>query len=140
MQSSQANCGPYALYNALAALGIQRNEAELEHLCRTSATDGTSLRNLFKAAARIEGCTPYLIKEKRTDVALLKLTESIRRGRPAILSWRSDAPSDHWVAVIGMLGDRFTVADSGHSELVLSMPLDAVEAHWRDNVYVGVVL
>ena len=140
MQDSQANCGPYALRNGLQALGIERNANELESACRTSATNGTPTRNIIAAANKIDGCRPLKLFEKRRDIALMRLAEALRRGRPVLLSWRSETPGDHWVVAVGVLGDRYLVADSAESELVLSMAVDDLEARWRDTNYEGVIL
>jgi ABC-type bacteriocin/lantibiotic exporter with double-glycine peptidase domain len=140
MQDSQANCGPFALKNALEALGIKRSAEELEKACGTSATNGTPTRGILKAASKIDGCSPWVLREARRDVALLKLEHAVRRGRPAVVAWNSGSPGDHWVAVIGVLGERYLVADSADSELVLTYSVDELEAKWRDTKYEGVVL
>lgn len=140
MQDSQANCGPFALKNALAALGIHRAIEELETLCKTSATDGTPLRNVVRAAGKIEGCVPVRLMETRRDIALMRLMWALRSGRPVVLSWCSQSPGDHWVAAVGRLGERYLIADSADSELVFSMSVDEVEERWRDTKYEGVIL
>jgi ABC-type bacteriocin/lantibiotic exporter with double-glycine peptidase domain len=137
MQDSQANCGPFALKNALEALGIQRSAVELEKACGTTATKGTPLRGIYRAAVKIEGCDPVVLRERRMDVAMLKLDHSVRKGRPAVLIVDQ---GNHWVAVVGTLGDRYLVADSGDSELVLSYGVGQLEGRWRDSSYEGVLL
>src|SRR5690349_23329730 len=116
MQDSQANCGPSALRNALAALGISRSGDELEKLCQTDATQGTPVANVVRAARTIEGLEPRRIQETRADVALLQLLEALRAGRPVLLCVDNDS---HYVAAVGTLGNRVLVADSADSELVL---------------------
>src|ERR1044072_2680949 len=108
MQDSQANCGPFALKNALEALGIKRSAEELEKACGTNATNGTPTKGIFKAAQKIEGCNPVVVRESKSDVALLKLEHAIRKGRPLVLSFcdSTGKPGEHWVAVVGVLGDR----------------------------------
>jgi len=140
MQDNQSNCGPFALKNALAALGIERSAEELEKACGTTATRGTSVRNLVRAAGKIEGCDAVLLREKRSDVALLKLEHAVAAGRPVLITWSTEEPGDHWVAVVGALGDRYLVADSADSELVLSYTAGELEAKWRDSSYEGVIL
>lgn len=140
MQDSQANCGPFALKNALASLGIDRSAEELERACGTTATSGTPTRGIIRAAAGIAECRPLLLREKRRDVALMRLSEALRRGRPAVLSWNCEEAGDHWVAAIGILGERYLIADSGDSELVMSYPVQVLEEKWRDTKYEGVIL
>lgn len=140
MQDSQANCGPFALRNALQALGIVRTAGELESACRTTATDGTTVRNILRAAQKIEGCFPVLVKEKRRDVAMLKLRASLDYGRPVVLSWNSEEPGDHYVAAVGLIGTRYLVADSADNELILSLTAEQLEERWRGGNYEGVAL
>lgn len=140
MQDNQANCGPFALKNALTALGIERSAEELEKACGTTATNGTPTKGIYKAASKIDGCMPVLLREKRTDIALMRLAEALRRGRPVVISWCSESPGDHWVAAVGVLGERYLIADSGHSELVVSCDVAELEARWKDKHYEGVIL
>lgn len=140
MQDSQANCGPFALKNALTAIGIDRSAEELEKACGTTATNGTPTKGIIRAASKIEGCIPVLLREKRTDIALMRLAEALRRGRPVVISWCTDTPGDHWVAAVGVLGDRYLIADSGDTELVRSFAVDELEMRWRDKSYEGVIL
>lgn len=140
LQDNQANCGPYALKNALAAIGIERTAAELEAACKTSATRGTSTANLVRAIAKIDGLYPVKVLEAKRDVALLRLRFALLQGRPVLLSWCSERPGDHWVAAIGMIGERYLVADAADPELVLSYSVEELEEHWRDSKYEGVIL
>lgn len=143
MQDSQANCGPFAVKNALAAIGIERSAEELEKACATSATKGTPTKNILKAASKIEGCCPVVIRERRRDIALLRLWGALDEGRPVLLVWCDGEGNsgEHWVAAVGMLGRRFLVADAAENELVISMEVDQVAAKWCDEgQYEGVIL
>lgn len=141
LQDSQANCGPYALKNGLAAMGIERSAEELEKACKTSATNGTSTNNIVKAAKAIEGCHPVKVTESRADVALLKLSYAVTSGRAVVISWCSQDPGDHWVAAVGKLGDRYLIADAGDSELVTGVDAGELLKKWRDGKYYeGVIL
>lgn len=124
--------------NALSAVGITRSAEELEKLCRTSATTGTPTKNIIVAAAKIEGCSPVKIREKRRDIALLRLRGALDEGRPVLLSWNG---GEHWVAAVGMIGRRYLIADAADNELVIPLEVDAVAERWCDGgVYEGVVL
>ncbi len=137
-QDSSYNCGPYALLNALRALGVQRTASELESACKTTMTLGTSTTKLVKAVNQIDGCMAVRFSERRRDVALLKLRCAIADGRPVILSWQG---ATHWVAVVGMLGARYLVADAAEAELVLSFTVDEVAALWdEDGSFEGVII
>jgi hypothetical protein len=142
-QDSQANCGPYALMNALRAIGIMRTREELEVLCGTTMTDGTPPRKILRAVSKIEGCYPVKLREKRRDIALLRLRGALDQGRPVVLVWHDSEgnPGGHWVAAVGMLGDRYLIADAADNELVLSLTVDEVATYWTDEgVYEGVIL
>ena len=126
------------MLNALRALGIQRTAAELEAACRTTQTLGTSTTKLVRAAGQIEGCAPVRFAERRQDVALLKLRCAVTDGRPVLCSWND---GEHWVAVVGMLGPRFLVADPAEAELVLSYTVDEVVALWTEGGrFEGIIL
>lgn len=139
-QDAQHNCGAFALYNGLRALGIERSTDECERLCGTTATDGTPTRGLVRAAKTIEGCSPVVIRERRRDIALLRLHGALTRGRPVILSWTTKVPGDHWVTAVALLGERYMVADAADNELVLSLAVDEVADRWYDGGYEAVVL
>lgn len=142
-QDSQANCGPYALMNALRSLGIMRTREELEVLCGTTMTDGTPPPKLLRAIGRIDGCQPVKIRERRRDIALLRLKGALDQGRPVVLVWQDSEGNSggHWVAAVGMLGDRYLIADAADNELVLSHTVAEVAEKWVDEgVYEGVVL
>jgi ABC-type bacteriocin/lantibiotic exporter with double-glycine peptidase domain len=126
MQDTAANCGPASVSNALQALGVSRTQAECEQLCKTSGTDGTSARNIIKALQSL-GCAGLVLKEKRELVALTLLWHWLRKGRPAVLCV-DDA--SHWVAAVGVIGERVLVADPADNELVLSYGADGLVDRW----------
>lgn len=137
MQDTAANCGPASLSNALQALGITRTQAECETLCRTSGTDGTTVRGLQNALKSLgRGWEP--INERRFDVAHLRLERALRKGFAGILSVDG---GEHWVAAVGLLGERVLIADPSDNELVLSYAPDALKARWSaGNRFYGVVI
>lgn len=140
MQDSEANCGVFAVRNALMALGIERTSKELEKPLRTTATNGTELRHIVSYLKTMKECNPMPIKEKKSDVALLRLEKALRLGRPAVIGWMTEEPGDHWVAAVGMLGERYLIADAADMELVLSVSADEVLEKWNAGGFDGVVL
>lgn len=136
MQSSQANCGPYALHNALWALGIKRSADECEVLCRTNATEGTYTTALMKAINTIRGTKCKEITGKSLLEAMWYLTEALRGGRPVILCVDDEG---HYITAVGLLGDRVLVADSADNELVLSYKLTGLKKRWKP-AYWGVIV
>lgn len=139
MQDTEANCGPTAMSNALAAMGTARTVTECEALCKTSASRGVSAAKLIRALKATE-LEPEVVHESRRDVAFLRLDQALRMGRPVILSV---ANGTHWVAAIGRLGDRYLVADSDDNDLVISRDANALATWWAEKTsrpYYGVVL
>lgn len=139
MQDTQANCGPAAMSNALAALGINRPALECEKLCKTNAVKGTGPKQLVTGLKAIEGLAPVVLTEKRSEVAFLRLDKALRLGRPVIICV---GDGSHWVAAIGRLGPRYLVADSADNDLVVSKSQDELTKWWAEkatNPYYGVI-
>lgn len=135
LQSSTASCGLAAISNALSCLGISRSEEELVTLTGYSAPDGTQEKGILKALAAIAksepaaGIQPAQVYETRADVAMLRLVEGLRHGRPAILcvdEW------DHWVVAFGLLGQSIHVADSADNALVITYSPGGLIDRWRN--------
>lgn len=126
--------------NALAAVGIRRTIPECEALCKTTGTAGTSPKKLYQALRTVDEVSPGMLIEARPDVAMLRLEAALRRGRSVILCVDN---YEHWVAAIGVLGDRVLVADSADNELVLSLTPGEVLGRWEGGgrfKFYGVVL
>lgn len=137
MQDTAANCGPASLSNALQALGVSRTQAECETLCKTSGTEGTTSRGL-QAGIKAVGRKSDIINERRADVALTFLRADLHAGRAAVLAVDKD---EHWVAAVGLCGERFLIADPADNELVLSLSGDQLKSRWASPVrYYGVVI
>lgn len=152
-QTHASSCGPAALRNALSILGYDRSEQELIKTCKTD-TDGTTVKNLFRALTTLkESCNlegPAEIKEKEPDVALLRLLEALRNGRPVICCVRTDEPWDQWALASGILGSagpnlRLVCEDSGSLELTEYRTPAQFTEWWRGpeterKPYYGIVL
>lgn len=126
MQSSEANCGSTALHNALAAIGTRRSLDECEILCGVKAESGTNPFALIEAIATIRKINPVVLKEN-DSANIYNLDYHVRRGRSAILLVDDN---DHYVAVVGLIGDRILVADSAKNELVLSYTEQQLIKRW----------
>lgn len=127
LQDSQANCGPVAVKNALCALGIDRSTEECEILCGTTATQGTPPHRMIKGLESIHELDVVVIKELRKEIAILLLKDSLRDGRPVVLLVDN---AEHWIAAIGILGERVIIADGADYELVTSYPLESFNDRW----------
>lgn len=131
-QSNRASCGPAALHNALAALGINRTEEELIVLCKQTA-NGTSPTKLVRAIKTLTTNEDPLIGEpkvwRKMEDAWVGLWFIVaNRGRPAILCVDN---FDHWVACVGYLGGRFMVVDSAELGLVFYYTRQELERRWE---------
>lgn len=115
---------------------MAHTQDECAALCKTNATDGTPPKALVSGAKQL-GRQPIVISEKRGVIAALLLTHYLERGRPAVLCVDS---GEHWVAAVGVLGDRVLVADPADNELVLSYTTAGLVARWGEGRYYGVVL
>lgn len=127
LQDSQANCGSTAVKNALCALGIDRSTEECEILCGTTATQGTPPHKMIKGLESIHELDVQVIREKRPEIALLLLRDSLRDGRPVILLVDN---AEHWITAIGLLGERIQIADGADNELVTSNNADGTIKRW----------
>lgn len=137
MQDTQANCGPASLSNALAAVGTARSQDELAVMCKTTATEGTSAKRMLAALTAL-GRKPLVIREKRAETGVLFLCHWLSVGRPAILCVDNYT---HWVAAVGLLGDRVLVADSADNELVLSLSRAELADRWGGTgTFYGIVI
>jgi ABC-type bacteriocin/lantibiotic exporter with double-glycine peptidase domain len=148
LQSTQANCGPACLRNALLCHGITRSETELESLAGTTGALGTSPRGLISALKAVAidnpAVSPGIIHESRPDVALLKLVACLSAGHVCILC--ADG-NEHWILAFGLLGSgaRIVVhiSDPADNEMVLHMRPDELLARWKGpgrKPYYGVIV
>lgn len=148
LQSTQANCGPACLRNALLCHGIIRSETELEQLAGTTGSDGTSGKGLVSALSAIgrehPEVRPGVISEGRADVAILKLLAALDAGHVVILCADVD---EHWILAFGTLGSGarvlIHVSDPADNEMVLHYkPQDLLE-RWKGpgrKPYYGVIV
>ena len=131
-QSHKSSCGPAALHNALAALGINRSEDELGVLCKTTSEGGTSVRGLLGAIRSVSTTDLPLLGQalrwRKEDDAQIGLWYYIaERGRPIILCVDS---FEHWVTCAGHLGTRFGVIDSSDNRMVIFYTLKELVVRW----------
>lgn len=142
-QSNRSACGPAALHNALAALGVARSEDELIQLTGQRPS-GTSAAGILRAIKTIsEGVVPPLVGEavmwRNKDEAVRGLWWYLtERGRPLILCVDN---FDHWVACTGYLGYRFAVMDSADNRLAIYYDVAALVGRWeKDGRFYAIVV
>lgn len=124
-QEFKAGCGAGAILNALLALGEHQFQ-EVVHALAEGTSDGI-------APASIRNCLDELgygtaeLKFAASPPALRALRRSVRKCAPVIVcvdDW------EHWVTVIGALGERFLVADPADNELVVSLSTAQFLKRW----------
>jgi ABC-type bacteriocin/lantibiotic exporter with double-glycine peptidase domain len=125
-QSRKSSCGPASLVNALEALGIGRSEDEIGALSKQD-TNGTTSSNLRKAAEAV-GVEVMNVCEQREEVAGWLIESQIRSGHPGIIVVDND---EHWISVVGILGNTFIVADPADNDLLLFYSLTGLLTRWR---------
>lgn len=137
-QSNKSSCGPAALHNALASLGIYRTEDELIKLCKQT-TNGTSPKNLVAAIRTLGG----QIGEPQTwknaaEAGIGLFWHVVEGGRPVILCVDE---IEHWVVCVGRLGKRFAVVDSADNRLVIYYTPEELCARWGyEGKFYGIVV
>src|SRR5690349_7646433 len=131
-QTTDYNCGPAALQNALKVLRHPVSQERIAELAGTS-TEGTDEDGLKRAVLALGFGFDEIATSDRTRAYSL-LTGSLMLGRPVILCvdrWL------HWVTAIGLVGTTVLVAEPARYPYVLRengilvMAKDRVLARWR---------
>lgn len=105
------SCGPASLVNACRALGFRVSEGRIRALAG-STEDGTGETELI-STARSLGLTaaPYHGGDRAAAWAFVR--SNVADGRPCLLcidQWQ------HWVTVIGVIGDRVLLFDPANTK------------------------
>lgn len=108
IQRTAYKCGVYALMNALRAHGVKMSEKRIMAHTSTTRAEGTTEHGILNAIERL-GFEHAEIKVEDQDEAWAAVTDSVSEGNPVILSVDT---ADHWLTVIGTIGDCVVVFDS----------------------------
>jgi ABC-type bacteriocin/lantibiotic exporter with double-glycine peptidase domain len=104
-QTKSFTCGPAAVVNALRLFDLYIPEAFVAKLAKTSSY-GTSEMGLLRAL-KILKCKPFFINKVSTVHA------KVNSGIPVVIHLDEE---QHWVVVIGILGNNLIVFDSDRSK------------------------
>jgi ABC-type bacteriocin/lantibiotic exporter with double-glycine peptidase domain len=127
LQSTQYTCGPASVVNALLALGDDSGtERDLDTATGCDPIKGTQANGL-KRGLKVWGDRSRPSTYKSRSAAWRGLLSAIRAGDPCVVVVEQ---GEHWATVIGLLGNRVLVADSGKGELVLSYSREEFLDHW----------
>lgn len=106
-QKRPYTCGPSAIVNAARALGIRVAERRVAKLAGSAKHHETDDWQMLEAIRGI-GLIAEPISAENRSAAWAFVKANVNSGRPTILAidnW------SHWVAVIGVCGDRVIIAD-----------------------------
>lgn len=107
-QTTEYNCGPAALQNALRALSVPATQDRLAALAGTTP-DGTDDEGLKRATLAM-GLGFDEITERDAAKAFARVYGALLMGRPVVLCvdrW------SHWVTLVGICGARVILAEPG---------------------------
>lgn len=110
-QEKPWSCGPASLVNICSALGLDVTEKRVREYSDADK-DGTDEKQLMDAAREL-GLKHEVISSAELDRAWDRLHDAVSDGMPALLcvdQW------DHWVAVVGVNGDRVIMLDPSNEK------------------------
>jgi hypothetical protein len=126
LQSAQNGCGPSTVANILAALGFRTPQGELasEDWVAKKVKLAQAMNDPHPGMGTIEWqirrCLESLkvphfqVTTHDPNVGVSALRGFMVSGKPCMLAVDND---EHWIAVTGVLGERFSIVDSADSEL-----------------------
>ncbi len=106
-QDNNGSCGAAMVVNIACAFGVKVSESRVRVLAGTTRL-GTD-EDGVTAALRSLGFTVTQFTEESAGKAWLLLHGAIKQGKAVGIAVDND---EHWVACVGGLGERITVADS----------------------------
>lgn len=118
-QKKDYTCGPTCLKMVLEYYGTKISRAKIIKLCKTTRKEGTTNKNMVKAAREL-GFNVFAMHERRVT----EVTRNLHKGYPVIVSFTDPKLKDgHYSVVIGyhqkkkqlVLADPYHGVDHTHS-------------------------
>lgn len=109
IQQKNHDCGPFAILNALLAIGKRTSLREIKRHTATTE-DGTNEHGLQNCVERLGLVATEFTASKTEAYQIVK--DNVSVGRPVILCVEAYR---HWVAAVGVIGNRIIVMDSWNS-------------------------
>lgn len=128
LQTHKSSCGSASICNALETLGDHAYEEVVFSLAK-GGWDGIGEKGLMEALETL-GYRSEAVGYRVRARALSGLRARVRRGWPVIAcvdDW------SHWSTVVGMIGDRFLLADPADARLVISLDDEGMAKRWRSD-------
>jgi hypothetical protein len=125
-QPNDWQCGPFALKNALATLGIFADEKNISRYAGTNWWYGTDEIQLARAAKRFS-CTLNVVRRFRSEEARRELKRYLRRRIPCLLcvnEWQ------HWVTVVAVQDGTYIMLDSRDKAVLTLMSWRELKRMW----------
>src|SRR5665213_283880 len=110
IQRSPFLCGPIAVLNAARALGVRLREREVRAHSGTTKKEGTNQFGVLSALDKLG--FEFLEMNGTKQGAFHHLRDRIAEGWVGVLCVEE---GNHWVAAIGVVGDRIVTFDSWNS-------------------------
>lgn len=139
-QSHASFCGPASLANALRALGVTKwSEDKLVDAIKVSAAQGEEPSAgigvpQLQRAAEVAGYDAEGFSVTNWSVAWRGVRCAVVDGAPEILAvdWEK-GEATHWIAAIGVIGERLVIADPAHDWVVSTVSADQLKRRWKSD-------
>ncbi len=124
IQSTYYNCGPASAVTALRRLGFEAEEGAIGLLCKTDGISGTPDDTLAEKLAQRYGPEGLIVEHR-----YLKSLDELRASPVSIAVIRFNLFTDHYVTILGFVGDKVIIGDPLSGETTL--PVAEFEKSWR---------
>jgi len=137
------SCGPASIVNALRCLGVRKAEKTIRKTSNTNPKNGTSEEDMIKVLTDL-GFRISKHEQGKFDKAWKWLHSRLKDGNPVIISVRN---WQHYVAAIGIIGEKIIIADPDYANkkengiLILNKRrLKKFWYHTNEKLYTGLAI
>lgn len=141
-QELNYSCGPASIVNALRSLGIKKTEKSIRKTSNTNPKNGTSEEDMIRVLTDL-GFRIRKHEQGQFVKAWKWLHNKLKSGSPVIISVRN---WQHYVAAVGIIGDRIIIADSAGPNAengILILDKAQLKKFWyhkREKLYTGLAI
>jgi len=137
------SCGPASIINALRCFGIKKAEKTIRKTSNTNPHNGTSEEDMIRVLTGLKFCVRKH-EQGQYSKAWKWLYNKLKSGSPVIISVRN---WQHYVAAIGIIGNRIIIADPDYGDKeengILIFDKAKLKKFWyhtREKLYTGLAL